>query len=128
MGKFVDKLVARTMKMRIGDPMLSDTTVGATISPEQAEKTLKYVDLGKKEVRYRGDNPEIPVLEKQARTEGRCRGDNTEIHIFLGGGVKVRRCRQRLDCQRKEDSRCCISLILDNLICRQLAFTVVYVI
>ncbi|KAK3108591.1 hypothetical protein FSP39_011561 [Pinctada imbricata] len=49
LGQFLDKLILRTKKMKIGDPNLEDVTVGATISMEQAEKTLYYVDLAKKE-------------------------------------------------------------------------------
>lgn len=48
--EFLEKLVARTTDMKIGDPNNDKTTVGATISREQAEKTLGYVDIAKKEV------------------------------------------------------------------------------
>ena len=44
------KLVERTRKMKIGDPFAEDTTVGATISQEQGEKVLKYIELAKTEV------------------------------------------------------------------------------
>ena len=44
------KLVERMRKMKIGDPFAEDTTVGATISKEQGEKVLKYIELAKSEV------------------------------------------------------------------------------
>ncbi|XP_060073866.1 4-trimethylaminobutyraldehyde dehydrogenase-like [Ylistrum balloti] len=49
MKPFLEKLVERTKAMKIGDPNDEDTTVGATISPEQAHKTLQYIDIGKTE-------------------------------------------------------------------------------
>ena len=52
LGQFLDKLILRTKKMKIGDPNLEDTTVGATISKDQAEKTLHYIELAKKEVNW----------------------------------------------------------------------------
>ena len=37
--------------MKIGDPFADDTTVGATITRQQADKVLQYVDIARKEVR-----------------------------------------------------------------------------
>lgn len=47
---FVTKLVARTKAMKIGNPMNDDTTVGATISREQFEKVVDYIEGAKREV------------------------------------------------------------------------------
>lgn len=47
---FVAKLVARTKRMKIGDPLNDDTTVGATISPEQFDIVLAYIEGAKAEV------------------------------------------------------------------------------
>ncbi|XP_033762518.1 4-trimethylaminobutyraldehyde dehydrogenase-like [Pecten maximus] len=49
MKPFLEKLVERTKAMKIGDPNDEDTTVGATISPEQASKTLQYIDIAQTE-------------------------------------------------------------------------------
>ncbi|KAK3611299.1 hypothetical protein CHS0354_015712 [Potamilus streckersoni] len=46
---FLKRLVARTTKMKIGDPFQEETTVGATISEDQANKVLQYIESGKKE-------------------------------------------------------------------------------
>jgi len=46
----VSALVARTKAMKIGNPLNDDTTVGATISREHAEKVLAYIDKAKQEV------------------------------------------------------------------------------
>jgi len=48
--KFVPALVARTAAMKIGNPLSEETTVGATISREHAEKVLSYIDRAKQAV------------------------------------------------------------------------------
>jgi len=48
--QFVPALVARTQAMKIGNPLNEETTVGATISREHAEKVLSYVDRAKQAV------------------------------------------------------------------------------
>lgn len=49
MEDFLKRLEERTRKMKIGDPFAEDTTVGATISKEQGEKVLRYIELAKSE-------------------------------------------------------------------------------
>lgn len=46
---FVAKLVTRTKRMKIGDPLNDDTTVGATISPEQFDIVQAYIEGAKAE-------------------------------------------------------------------------------
>ena len=41
--QFLAEFVRQALKMMIGDPLNSDTTVGATISKEHADKVLGYV-------------------------------------------------------------------------------------
>jgi len=48
--RFVPALVARTQAMKIGNPLSEETTVGATISREHAEKVLSYIDRAKQAV------------------------------------------------------------------------------
>ncbi|XP_072046168.1 4-trimethylaminobutyraldehyde dehydrogenase-like [Amphiura filiformis] len=65
--EFVEKLVARTEAMKLGDPSEDDTLVGATISHQQMDKVLGYVEGAKKEgakVLCGGDRviPENPKL------------------------------------------------------------------
>lgn len=50
MGPFLAQLVERTKRMKIGDPYLEDTTVGATISKQQFDIVMRYIELAKKEV------------------------------------------------------------------------------
>ncbi|KAK3802241.1 hypothetical protein RRG08_004530 [Elysia crispata] len=47
--KFLAKLIERVENMKIGDPYQEDTTIGATISPQQAAIVEDYINIGKKE-------------------------------------------------------------------------------
>ena len=48
--RFLSRLVEKTKNMKIGNPFDEDTVVGATISSQQAEKVLSYIDIAQKEV------------------------------------------------------------------------------
>jgi aldehyde dehydrogenase (NAD+) len=48
-SEFIDKLVSRTKKMAVGDPMDPKTRFGALSSKKQLETVLRYVESGKKE-------------------------------------------------------------------------------
>jgi betaine-aldehyde dehydrogenase len=45
--EFLERLVTRTSKMKIGDPMDPDTHVGALISEEHMDKVVSYIEAGK---------------------------------------------------------------------------------
>jgi betaine-aldehyde dehydrogenase len=47
--KFLDLLVARTKKLRVGDPMAPETQVGALISKAHMDRVLGYIATGAKE-------------------------------------------------------------------------------
>lgn len=47
--KFLEKLIAKTRKLLIGDPTEMETQVGALISKEHLEKVLGYIKIGKEE-------------------------------------------------------------------------------
>ena len=49
--KFVDILVEKTKKLKIGDSSQPDTDIGALISKEQQKRVLDYINIGKKEAR-----------------------------------------------------------------------------
>ena len=49
---FVNKLVERVKAIKLGDPMLEDTTMGAIISAEQAERVMAFIDSAKEEVSF----------------------------------------------------------------------------
>jgi acyl-CoA reductase-like NAD-dependent aldehyde dehydrogenase len=46
---FLEQLVSLTKKIKLGDPLQPDTTMGPLVSAEQHEKVLRYIDLGKSE-------------------------------------------------------------------------------
>ncbi|MFB3812521.1 MAG: aldehyde dehydrogenase family protein [Terriglobales bacterium] len=47
--EFLDKLIARTKKMRPGDPLDPKTRLGAIVSQEQMNAVLRYIETGKQE-------------------------------------------------------------------------------
>lgn len=47
--KFVAKIIERTKLIKRGNPLDTDTMVGAQASQEQFEKILQYIDIGKEE-------------------------------------------------------------------------------
>jgi betaine-aldehyde dehydrogenase len=82
---FVDLLVARTKKLKIGDPMKADTQVGALISRPHMERVLSYVDAGKAEgasLVYGGNRVDTAPLD---------RGNFVTPAIFTGctDGMKI---------------------------------------
>lgn len=44
---FIDRLITRTSKMKIGDPMDPDTHIGALISKDHLDKVTSYIEAGK---------------------------------------------------------------------------------
>ncbi|GGA63918.1 aldehyde dehydrogenase [Edaphobacter acidisoli] len=47
--RFMDRAIDRVKKIKRGNPLDSDTMIGAQASTEQMEKILSYLDIGKKE-------------------------------------------------------------------------------
>jgi betaine-aldehyde dehydrogenase len=63
--EFVERVVARTAKMVVGDPTDPATHVGALISAEHQRKVLDYIDAGRREggvLRCGGGQPADPAL------------------------------------------------------------------
>jgi len=50
-SEFLKKLVAKTEKLKLGNPMKMDTQVGALISKEHMNKVLGYIEKGRAEAR-----------------------------------------------------------------------------
>ncbi|TRY77981.1 hypothetical protein TCAL_13805 [Tigriopus californicus] len=48
-GKFLHEFVNQAQKMKAGDPLAEDTTIGATINEEHAQKVLGFIERAKKE-------------------------------------------------------------------------------
>jgi aldehyde dehydrogenase len=47
--KFLDRVVQRTRAIKMGNPLASDTMMGAQASEDQYNKILSYMDIGKQE-------------------------------------------------------------------------------
>jgi acyl-CoA reductase-like NAD-dependent aldehyde dehydrogenase len=65
--RFLEKLVDKVKRLKIGDPTREDTQVGSLVSKDQYEKVLSYVELGRKEgatLVCGGKKPEDPALAR----------------------------------------------------------------
>ena len=64
--EFIHRLVERTKKLRIGDPLCEDTDIGPMAHKHQLDKVLKYIDSGIQEgatLIYGGKSPpHLPQL------------------------------------------------------------------
>lgn len=49
--EFIEEVVIRTQAIKIGDPLLESTRMGALVSRPHLEKVLSFVDQAKKEVK-----------------------------------------------------------------------------
>ena len=47
--EFIERLIARTKKIKQGNPLDTDSQVGAQVSKEQFDKILSYIEIGKNE-------------------------------------------------------------------------------
>ncbi|GAC1653262.1 MAG: aldehyde dehydrogenase [Acidobacteriaceae bacterium] len=63
--RFIEALIARTQKLRVGDPLDDATEIGAIISQEQRECVEGYIELGRHEgavLACGGTRPDDPTL------------------------------------------------------------------
>jgi betaine-aldehyde dehydrogenase len=61
--RFVERLVERTKKIRIGDPLDPDTQMGPLISKAQHEKVVGYIDIGRREGAALACGGNVPSLQ-----------------------------------------------------------------
>jgi len=66
--KFKADFVERVKQLKIADPLIKESIVGAVVSRPHLEKILSYIDLAQKE------NGKILCGGKQVKLEGRCQG------------------------------------------------------
>ncbi|MBI2987216.1 MAG: aldehyde dehydrogenase family protein [Deltaproteobacteria bacterium] len=65
--EFLDRLIQRTGRIRIGLPLDSRTEMGCLVSKDQYDKTFRYIELGKKEgakLVAGGSRPEGEIFSK----------------------------------------------------------------
>ncbi|WP_237056637.1 betaine-aldehyde dehydrogenase [Microbulbifer sediminum] len=75
---FVEKLLARTRKLKVGDPLDPDTDVGPMISADHMQGVLAYMEKGKEE------GGKLLIGGGRARVEGLENGNFVEPTIFDG--------------------------------------------
>lgn len=46
---FIEKFVARTNELKIGDPFKEDTNIGSVVGKEHYEKVMRYIDIAREE-------------------------------------------------------------------------------
>jgi betaine-aldehyde dehydrogenase len=91
---FLDRLVARTVKLRVGDPTDPDTHVGALISRDHLDKVMGYIERGKAEgarLLCGGVRPDDPALANGnfvvPAIFDECRDDMTIVREEIFGPV-----------------------------------------
>ena len=47
--QFIEKLLATTQALKIGDPMATDTDIGPVVDAKQLAQNLKYIEIGRDE-------------------------------------------------------------------------------
>ncbi|AUG53396.1 aldehyde dehydrogenase [Thalassospira marina] len=70
--KFIDNVLSRVSAIKQGNPLDTDTMIGAQASTEQMEKILSYLDIG-----------------KQEKAEVLCGGNRAEMEGDLAGGFYI---------------------------------------
>ena len=77
--KFMEKVMARVKSIKIGNPLDTETMMGAQASQQQLDKILSYIDIGKKE------GAELLIGGKQNKLSGDlAEGYYVEPTIFKG--------------------------------------------
>ncbi|MFI0849443.1 betaine-aldehyde dehydrogenase [Mesorhizobium sp. IMUNJ 23232] len=88
--RFVERLVERTKKIRIGDPLDPETQMGPLISKAQHDKVLGYIGIGKQEgadLRHGGGVPSLQGFEG---------GFFVEPTVFTGVTDRMRIAREEI--------------------------------
>jgi aldehyde dehydrogenase len=76
--EFMDRALERVRAIVLGDPLDTDTMVGAQASNDQLEKILSYLDIG------RAEGAEVLIGGSQRQVEGNEGGYYVEPTIFKG--------------------------------------------
>jgi betaine-aldehyde dehydrogenase len=62
-GRFVDRLIERTKKIRIGDPLDPETQMGPLVSKAQHDKVVGYIETGKQDGATLACGGNVPSLQ-----------------------------------------------------------------
>jgi betaine-aldehyde dehydrogenase len=110
--EFLDRLVARTRRLRVGPPLDPDTDVGALISEGHMQRVLGYIERGRAEgaeLATGGSRVEVPGCEGGYFVEptifSGCRDDMTIVREEIFGPVmSVLRFRDEDDVVRRANA------------------------
>jgi aldehyde dehydrogenase len=76
--RFMEKCLERVAAIKLGDPLDTDTMVGAQASNDQLEKILSYLDIG------RAEGAEVLIGGNRRQVEGNPDGYYVEPTVFKG--------------------------------------------
>ncbi|MBX3596683.1 MAG: aldehyde dehydrogenase family protein [Rhizobiaceae bacterium] len=88
--EFVERMVERVRRMRIGDPMDPETTIGPVVSKQQMERVLGYIDIG------RSEGARVAVGGRRADGNGLSNGFFVEPTIFTDVTNDMRIAREEI--------------------------------
>lgn len=88
---FLERFLAAAARLRPGDPMAEETTLGPLIHPEHLQRVQGYLDLvrnGKGEIVLGGQRPDLPAPFD--------RGNFLQATVITGVGPEDRVCREEI--------------------------------
>jgi betaine-aldehyde dehydrogenase len=88
--RFVERLVERTKKIAIGDPLDPETQMGPLINKAQHDKVLDYIEIGKREGAVLACGGNVPALQ------GFADGFFVEPTVFTGVTDTMRIAREEI--------------------------------
>jgi aldehyde dehydrogenase len=83
-GTFLEEAVERVTRIKLGNPLDTDTMIGAQASTDQLEKIMAYIDIGKQE------GAEVLTGGKRAEIGGEAEGGYYVEPTILAGQNKMR--------------------------------------
>ncbi|MEM1136370.1 MAG: aldehyde dehydrogenase [Bacteroidota bacterium] len=84
--QFKSEFIKKVANLKLGDPLVPTTDIGAVISPDHAKKILNYIDLAKKEGGI------LLTGGEQVKVNGRCKSGNfisPTVFENLGANCRV---------------------------------------
>ena len=83
-GTFLEEAVERVKRIKLGNPLDTDTMLGAQASTDQLEKVMAYIDIGKQE------GADVLTGGKRAEIGGEAKGGYYVEPTILAGHNKMR--------------------------------------
>src|SRR5262249_36362408 len=90
LDSFTERLVARTERLRVGDPLNPETEIGSLVSPGQKQRSLDHVQVGG------GGGAEIVAGGKVLEGDGLARGSFLQPTILADVNNEMRVAREEI--------------------------------